>query len=112
MPYVHVKIRPCSASAPPKVGGYVPPSSMQGYLSIMITHPCPQASALGELSVRRGETVEVIEEVSPSRWQVRNKFGGTGQIPIQNAEVLQKKKSKGRETMYSCVQRISLLPGP
>lgn len=57
--------------------------------------PCPQASILGEISVRRGETVEIVEEVSTTRWQVRNKFGGTGHIPSQNAEILPKKKSKG-----------------
>ena len=55
-----------------------------------------QASVHGELSVRRGETVDVLEESSPSRWQVKNRMGGTGFVPTQLLEVVIKKKPKSK----------------
>ena len=46
--------------------------------------------------MRRGETVDVLEESSPSSWQVKNRMGGTGFVPTQLLEVVIKKKLKSK----------------
>ena len=50
-----------------------------------------QASALEELSVHRGEKVEVLED-SRNWWQVKNRLGGTGYVPSNMLEVIVKKQ--------------------
>ena len=62
-----------------------------------------QASAYGEVSVHRGEAVEVLDESGGTRWQVRNKFGATGLIPAQLLEVIHKKKSRGMSAFTTAV---------
>ena len=64
-----------------------------------------QAATLGELSVNRGETVEVLEETTPTRWQVKNIYGGVGTIPAQLVEVIIKKKSTS-ELMRGEIQTL------
>ena len=52
-----------------------------------------QASALEELTIRRGEKVEVIDD-SRKWWKVKNRFGSEGFVPSNLLEVvIYKKKS-------------------
>ena len=50
-----------------------------------------QASALEELSVHRGEKVEVLDD-SRNWWQVKNKFGATGYVASNMLEVIVKRQ--------------------
>lgn len=59
---------------------------------ILIDHLLvPQASALEELTVRRGEKVEVLDD-SRNWWHVKNKLGATGYVPLNMMEVVVKKQ--------------------
>lgn len=50
----------------------------------------------GEITVRRGETVDVLDESAGTKWQVKNKMGATGFVPVQTLEVVIKKKAKSK----------------
>lgn len=50
-----------------------------------------QASALEELSVHRGEKVEVLDD-SRNWWQVKNRFGATGYVASNMLEVIVKRQ--------------------
>ena len=54
-----------------------------------------QAAARGELSVHRGEAVDVLDDSSGAWWQVKNKFGAVGNAPAHMFEVIVKKTHKG-----------------
>ena len=50
-----------------------------------------QAAALEELSIHRGEKVEVLDD-SKNWWMVKNRFGTTGYLPCNLLEVVPPKK--------------------
>jgi hypothetical protein len=52
---------------------------------------------MGELTIHRGEMVEVLDELSPTQWQVKNRFGGVGIIPVPAVELVIKKKPKSKQ---------------
>ena len=58
-----------------------------------------QAAALEELSVQRGERLEVLDD-SLKWWKVKNVYGATGYIPASMLEVQipKAKKSSSRST--------------
>ena len=50
-----------------------------------------QASSLEELSVHRGEKLEVLDD-SRNWWKVKNRFGATGYVASNMLEVLVKRQ--------------------
>ena len=50
-----------------------------------------QASSLEELSVHRGEKIEVLDD-SRNWWKVKNRFGATGYVASNMLEVLVKRQ--------------------
>ena len=56
-----------------------------------------QTTSPGELTVHRGETVEVLDESAGSKWQVKNKFGASGYVPAQVVDHIHRKKPKGEQ---------------
>ena len=57
----------------------------------MIFSTYTQASALEELSVHRGEKVEVLDD-SRNWWKVKNRFGATGYVASNMLEVIVKRQ--------------------
>ena len=45
--------------------------------------------------MRRGETLEVLEEGAGNFWLAKNRMGATGYVPVHSVEVIVRKKSKG-----------------
>ena len=55
-----------------------------------------KASALEELTIRRGEKVEIMED-SQNWWNVKNRLGGMGYVPSNMLEIVStRRKSQSK----------------
>ncbi len=45
--------------------------------------------------MRRGETLEILEEPAGNFWLAKNRMGASGYVPVNTIEVISRKKSRG-----------------